>query len=97
MALNNNYSLTHSLTQTFLTGEGQIVHLSGADDYRYGNNKADNVLSGNGFTISGVDCDKACVKKEDFWNVVEDSLAKKNNEKDKKFRYVFHNNFINLY
>ena len=42
-------------------------------------------------------CDKACVKKEDFWNVVEDSLAKKNNEKDKKFRYVFHNNFIILY
>ena len=81
MALNNNYSLTHSLThsltQTFLTGEGQIVHLSGAD----GNNKADNALSGNCFTISGVDIDKACVKKEDFWNVVEDSLAKKNNEK----------------
>ena len=67
-------------------GEGQIVHLSGADDNRYGNNKADDVLSGNCFTISGVDCDKACVKKEDFWNVVEDSLAKKNNEKDKKFR-----------
>jgi hypothetical protein len=42
-------------------------------------------------------CDKACVKTEDFWNVVEDSLAKKNIEKDKKFRYVFHNNFIILY
>ena len=85
--------LTHSLSQVLLTGEGQIVHLSGADD----NNKADNALPGNCFTISGVDCDKACVKKEDCWNVVEDSLAKKNNEKDKKFRYVFHNNCIILY
>jgi len=82
---------------TFITGEGKIVHLSGAEENIYGNNKANDVLSGNCFTISGVDCDKACVKKEDFWNVVEDSLAKKNNEKDKKFKYVFHNNVVILY
>jgi predicted branched-subunit amino acid permease len=28
----------------------------------------------------------------DFWDVVEDSVAKKNNDKNKKFKYVFHAN-----
>ena len=82
---------------TFVTGKGKIVHLSGADENIHGNKKAYDVLSGNCFTISGVDCDKACVKKEDFWDVVKDSFAKKNNEKDKKFQYVFHNNVVILY
>jgi hypothetical protein len=76
LALNNN----HSLTQAFLTGEGEIVH-----------------LSGKCIKSDGYDCSISLVKVENFWNVVEDSVAKKNTDKDMVWKYVFHNNIIILY
>jgi len=79
---------------TILTGEGQIVHITGGDDNRFNNYKAD-VVAGNYLRMSGVNNnDMAEVKMDDFWDVVEDSVAKKNNNKDKKFKYVFRANII---
>ena len=82
LARNNN----HSLTQSFLTGGGNIVHLS-----------VDNALYANWLNISGVHYNNACVKEENFWDVVKNSRAKKNNDKDQMCMYVFYNNIIILY
>ena len=42
----------------------------------------------NVFTISGIGFKKACVKKENFWNVAGESKVKKNNDKDRNNRLV---------
>ena len=67
------------LSYTCITGGDEIVHLSGID---VAGTATDSSLS-NVFTISGIGYRKACVKKENFWNVVGESKAKKNNDKDK--------------
>jgi hypothetical protein len=66
-------------TYTCITGGGEIVHLSGID---VAGTAADSALS-NVFTISGIGYEKACVKRENFWNVVGESIVKRNNDKDK--------------
>jgi hypothetical protein len=66
-------------TYTCITGGDEIVHLSGIDVAEIAANSS---LS-NVFTISGIGYKKACVKKENFWNIVGESKAKKNNDKDK--------------
>ena len=63
-------------------GDDEIVHLSGID---VAGTASDSALS-NVFTISGIGFKKACAKKENFWEVVGESKAKKNNDKDKKHR-----------
>jgi hypothetical protein len=44
--------------------------------------------SSNVFTISGTGYQRACVKKENFWDVAEQSKVKKNNNKDRNNRLV---------
>lgn len=61
-------------------GEGKVIHLAG--DENDGLNA--NVNSGSLFTICGRRFHKAFVKLDDFWDVVCDSKAYKNNNKDKK-------------
>ncbi|KAK3088763.1 hypothetical protein FSP39_023490 [Pinctada imbricata] len=61
-------------------GNEEIVHLTG--DENDGING--NVNSGHLFTICGKNFNKAYVKKDKFWDVVLDSKAYKNNDKDKK-------------
>ena len=67
------------LSYTCITGDDEIVHLCGIDiDGGAGDSSLSNV-----FTISGIGYAKACVKRENFWNVVSESTAKKNNDKDR--------------
>ncbi|GFO21167.1 group XVI phospholipase a2 [Plakobranchus ocellatus] len=63
-------------------GNELIAHLAGDDNDGI---NAD-VRPEHLFTISGVKFDKAKVCIENFWNVVEDCCAKKNNKGDKKFK-----------
>ena len=42
----------------------------------------------NVFTISGCCYTKACVKKDNFWNVAGRSKVKRNNNKDRNKRFV---------
>lgn len=63
-------------------GDGKVIHLAG--DENDGLNATYN--SGSAFTICGKSFNKAFVRIDDFWNVVLDSKAKKNNSKDKKMR-----------
>ena len=88
---------THSLTQAFLTGENQIIHVSVADYNLSGNDTPDIALPVQWWNISGVAYSKASVKMENFWKVVGNSVAKKNNDIDKIYMYVFQNNIIILY
>ena len=89
LALNNN----HSLTQAFLTGNDKIVHMCRDED-----DDADgNVFFRTWHKFYGVHYNNACVKEENFWDVVKDSLARKNNSKDQECEYVFKNNIIILF
>ncbi|KAL4228365.1 Kelch-like protein 6 [Mactra antiquata] len=62
-------------------GEGKVIHMTGADDDGINGN----VNSASVFTICGKRFKKAFVKVDDFWDVVGDSKAYKNNGKDRKF------------
>ena len=42
----------------------------------------------NVFTISGIGFKKACVKKENFWNVAGENKVKRNNYEDRNIRLV---------
>jgi len=42
----------------------------------------------NVFTISGTGYEKACAKKENIWDVAEQSNVKTNNNKDRNMRLV---------
>ena len=42
----------------------------------------------NVFTISGIGYKKACVQKDNFWDVAKQSKVKKNNNKDRNNRLV---------
>ncbi|KAL5012954.1 hypothetical protein ScPMuIL_011505 [Solemya velum] len=61
-------------------GDGHIVHMTG--DGNDGINA--NFDSGKLFTICGTEFNKAFVKKDNFWDVTQDSKAIKNNSKDRK-------------
>ncbi|OWF49981.1 phospholipid-metabolizing enzyme A-C1-like [Mizuhopecten yessoensis] len=61
-------------------GEGRIVHLSGGDNDGINGN----INSGSVFTICGKNFSKAFVTIDDFWDVVLDCKAIKNNGKDRK-------------
>ncbi|XP_061164499.1 phospholipase A and acyltransferase 2-like [Saccostrea echinata] len=63
-------------------GNKEVVHLAGIDDDGVnGNSNPSHVLS-----ICGKKFNKAVVKRESFWKVVQDSKAKINNDKDRKCR-----------
>lgn len=63
-------------------GNDDIVHLAGEDTGNDGiNGKID---SGHLFTVCGKRFNKAYAKVDNFWDVVADSRAKINNNKDKK-------------
>ena len=69
--------------QTFVfVGNEDIVHLAGEDTGNDGING--NIDSGHLFTVCGTRFNKAYAKVDNFWNVVADSRAKINNNKDKK-------------
>lgn len=61
------------------TGDEDVIHLTGIG----GTITSD---QSHAFTISGVLFDKAIVKVEQFWKVVGNSKANKNNSKDKTYR-----------
>lgn len=63
-------------------GNEEVVHLAGADNDGI-NGQVD---STHLLTICGRSFRKALVKIDKFWSVVEGSLARKNNDKDRKFR-----------
>ena len=63
-------------------GECEIVHYTVID--RAGT--ATDESSSHVFDISGNGNEKACVKRENFWNVAKHSKAKKNNDKDRHQR-----------
>ncbi|KAK7504445.1 hypothetical protein BaRGS_00004311 [Batillaria attramentaria] len=63
-------------------GNEEVVHLAGDEDDGIDGQFDSTHL----FTISGQRFTKALVKVENFWNVVAGSFAKKNNEKDKKYK-----------
>lgn len=67
-----------------IAGNEEIIHLAG--DENDGING--NFDSGHLFTICGRRFNKANVKIDNFWDVVGTSKAKKNNDKDKKCKYV---------
>ncbi|WAR04919.1 PLAT3-like protein, partial [Mya arenaria] len=64
-------------------GKGRVIHLAG--DENYGLNA--NLNSGNIFTICGRRFNKAFVRDDDFWDVILDSKAYKNNKRDQKMTY----------
>jgi len=72
------------LSYTCVKGGCEIVHLSGIDV----SGTAADSSSSNVFTISGTGYEKACVKRENFWNVAGQSKVKKNNDKDRSKRLV---------
>jgi hypothetical protein len=54
-------------------------------------------VSGKWITSYGCTYSIPFVIVENFWDVVGNSLAKKNNDKDMVWKYVFHNDIIILY
>lgn len=66
----------------FGIGKDEVVHLVGS--------KKDGVASqpDSVFTICGDTFNKATVKKESVWNVVQDSKVEINNTKDRVCRYT---------
>ncbi|XP_021380317.1 HRAS-like suppressor 2 [Mizuhopecten yessoensis] len=61
-------------------GDENIVHLTGDEAANAGANGS--FASGSFFSVSGVQLDKACVKVENFLEVAEGCMAKRNNDKD---------------
>lgn len=66
----------------FGIGKEEVVHLVGSKKDG-GASQPDSV-----FTICGETCNKASVKKESVWNVVQDSKVDINNTKDRVCRYL---------
>lgn len=61
-----------------LTGDGNVIHLTGIGD---------NSRVGHSISVSGVLRNKAVVRRDKFWTVVDNCRATKNNSKDKTYRY----------
>ena len=65
-----------------VTGDEKVIHLAG--DENDGLNA--NIDSGSLFTICGRQFNKAFVRVDDFWKVVDGCKVLKNNDKDRKMR-----------
>nr|KAG5696928.1 hypothetical protein BaRGS_015892 [Batillaria attramentaria] len=63
-------------------GDGYVVHLAG-DENDGINAQMNPAVIGS---LSGKRNNKATVRKDDFWDVVGDSRAEKNNSKDRRYK-----------
>ncbi|XP_071096431.1 phospholipase A and acyltransferase 3-like [Haliotis cracherodii] len=61
-------------------GGNEVVHLSGVDG-------AMGSHMGHSCTISGVEFGKGIVRRDNFWDVVMNSMVHKNNSKDEKLKH----------
>ncbi|OPL21281.1 hypothetical protein AM593_08196, partial [Mytilus galloprovincialis] len=61
----------------WLKGDGNVIHLTGIGD---------NSHVGHSISVSGVLRNKAVVRRDKFWTVVDNCRATKNNSKDKTYR-----------
>jgi hypothetical protein len=64
------------------SGDEKVIHLAGEEN----DGLNANINSASLFTICGRQFNKAFVRVDDFWKVVNDCKVYKNNSKDRKMR-----------